>query len=484
MPDSLSTTFVSYARADVEFVLPLVHDLRAVGAALWLDQLDIKPGESWDRAIETALRECSRLVVVLSPDSIVSSNVMDEITFALKKDKQIIPLLYRDCDIPYRLERKQYIDFRQSYDTGLRQLLAVLGSPAYSAGAAMERSLGHESIVEQGSSGVGVAVQPAKVQPRDSIDKASAFEARFRQNKWFLFPLAGFLLVLLTILVIVAKRVPVPEKQPPNGGAGSPPVQLSEDQAGKADADNGRDREKKGSNSGSQESAPKSSAPNLVEAQLLYDRDHQYYVNRQYDQAIQMFTKALQFAPNHFGIYNDRGLAHYDKKEYDLAIEDYDVVVKLNPNLATAYYNRGLAHRGKGQFSQAIHDFNKALQLDTQMTEVYDGLGQTHTYMGQYDLAILDFDKELRTKSTSYAYYNRGSVYLLKSEAARAIEDFDEAIKLSPDDSAIYNRRGLAYEQLKQYPEALRDFDQALRLTPGESTIMESRRRVSAKLTN
>jgi len=121
--------FVSYARSDEEFVLRLCKDLRSSGAAIWLDTLDIQAGEKWDQEIARGLSECGRMLVVLSPRSVASQNVLDEVGYALSQKRQIIPALIRDCEVPYRLSRIQYIDFRADYDKGLRDTLLALGSP-------------------------------------------------------------------------------------------------------------------------------------------------------------------------------------------------------------------------------------------------------------------------------------------------------------------------------------------------------------------
>ena len=126
MEDS-AKAFVSYSRADTDFVLRLCQDLRAAGASIWLDQLDIHPGEEWDEAIERGLSECGRMLVVLSPKSVTSENVLDEIGYALSKKKPIIPVLYRDCEVPYRLNRIQYVDFRTAYEEPLKYLLLAIG---------------------------------------------------------------------------------------------------------------------------------------------------------------------------------------------------------------------------------------------------------------------------------------------------------------------------------------------------------------------
>lgn len=119
--------FVSYSRADTDFVLRLCQDLRTAGASIWLDKLDIHPGEEWDQAIERGLSECGRMLVVLSPNSVTSQNVLDEIGYALLRKKPIIPVLYRDCEVPYRLNRLEYVDFRTAYDERLKYLLSAIG---------------------------------------------------------------------------------------------------------------------------------------------------------------------------------------------------------------------------------------------------------------------------------------------------------------------------------------------------------------------
>ena len=57
--------------------------------------------------------------------------MLDEVGYALSKKKPIIPILLQDCEVPYRLNRIQYIDFRNSYDDGFKELsLAMQGSMA------------------------------------------------------------------------------------------------------------------------------------------------------------------------------------------------------------------------------------------------------------------------------------------------------------------------------------------------------------------
>lgn len=126
--DTSATAFVSYCRQDADIALRLARDLKASGASVWLDQLDIVPGQRWDRAVEEALKVCRRMLVIVTPASVESTNVMDEVSFALEEQKVVIPVVYQPCAIPFRLRRLQRIDLNRDYDQGLRDLLRVLSS--------------------------------------------------------------------------------------------------------------------------------------------------------------------------------------------------------------------------------------------------------------------------------------------------------------------------------------------------------------------
>ena len=124
--------FISYSRADREFVDRLASDIEASELDVWIDRADIRAGEGWAGAISRAVRQCSSLLLVLSPDSSKSRNVVKEVLLADEQEKQIIPLKFRPCevseDLEWALAGRQSIDFAEDYDAALTQLLAALGS--------------------------------------------------------------------------------------------------------------------------------------------------------------------------------------------------------------------------------------------------------------------------------------------------------------------------------------------------------------------
>ena len=126
------TTFISYSRANSDFAVRLAKDLKASGHEVWLDQLDIPTGSRWDDELEKALRTCTTFLIILSPASIKSQNVKDEIGYAIDTGKHILPLMIKQCEVPFRLRRFQYVDFTKGdldeYKERLRETKSLLSN--------------------------------------------------------------------------------------------------------------------------------------------------------------------------------------------------------------------------------------------------------------------------------------------------------------------------------------------------------------------
>lgn len=120
------SAFLSYSRANEEIALQIARALRASGIALWVDKLDISAGQHWDSEIHGALRTATHVVVLLSKQSVASSQVLDELGYALETGKRVIPLLLEPCDRPPGIIRLQYIDLAKGLEHTLQELRKAL----------------------------------------------------------------------------------------------------------------------------------------------------------------------------------------------------------------------------------------------------------------------------------------------------------------------------------------------------------------------
>ncbi len=100
----------------------------------------------------------------------------------------------------------------------------------------------------------------------------------------------------------------------------------------------------------------------------------------------------------------------------------------------------------------------------------YYNRGNAYYALGERRRAIENFDQALRiNQGDTSAYYNRGLAYYDLGEYRRAIEDYDEALRLDPGKAKAYGDRGLAYYNLGEYRRAIEDYGEVLRLDPGKA---------------
>jgi len=128
----MSTVFLCHSSIDKPFVEKLAKDLRRLGINVWYDRYEIKVGDSILWKIEEGINETDFFAIVFSEQAIGSDWVKKEIEAAWQKQidlkqKFILPILYRKCELPYILSGEKYADFTKDYDRGFAELGAVFG---------------------------------------------------------------------------------------------------------------------------------------------------------------------------------------------------------------------------------------------------------------------------------------------------------------------------------------------------------------------
>jgi TolB-like protein/Flp pilus assembly protein TadD len=100
----MNDIFISYSRRDSEHAISLAERLRASGANVWMDTSSLTAAETWSAEIVAAIRSCHTLIVLLSPASVASKNVMKEVGLASEREKRIVPIILEQCELGDALE--------------------------------------------------------------------------------------------------------------------------------------------------------------------------------------------------------------------------------------------------------------------------------------------------------------------------------------------------------------------------------------------
>jgi len=137
----MSKLFISHASGDKKFAVRLAEDLRQLHHKVWLDEWELRVGDSIISEISHGIEDADSVVLILSKRSVQSKWVerewqtkyWQEIT---EKHIRVLPVLLETCNTPILLNHKMYADFRgpSKYPTGLVHLADALRPVADASG--------------------------------------------------------------------------------------------------------------------------------------------------------------------------------------------------------------------------------------------------------------------------------------------------------------------------------------------------------------
>jgi hypothetical protein len=112
----------------------LVSSLLLNAVQVWYDQRDLNVGENVHESIHAGLLEVDFLAVVLTPRSVESAWVKEELSLAKQRELEerhiiVLPLLFEKAALPLHLRARKYADFTD-FESGFRQLMKAINRSA------------------------------------------------------------------------------------------------------------------------------------------------------------------------------------------------------------------------------------------------------------------------------------------------------------------------------------------------------------------
>jgi hypothetical protein len=126
--------FISYSAQDRETAARLVDRLKMDGHDVWIDSLQIQPGDNFQSKIEQGLERADALIVIVSENSFKSPWVQREFAvIALqeisKRERRVIPVRIDKSPLPSYLADRLYLDLTEDFDGGLIRFSKALAPP-------------------------------------------------------------------------------------------------------------------------------------------------------------------------------------------------------------------------------------------------------------------------------------------------------------------------------------------------------------------
>jgi predicted O-linked N-acetylglucosamine transferase (SPINDLY family) len=174
---------------------------------------------------------------------------------------------------------------------------------------------------------------------------------------------------------------------------------------------------------------------NSNNSNLLFLLGTTYVQQKNYQKGREYLNISIKINSNFAESYNSRGVIFAEEGEYQNAIKDYDKALSLKKDYFDANLNKAVALRNISEFDESIKHFKICIKLRPNDYNIYNSLGNLCKDLKKYNSAIKYYTESIRlNKNFAEAYNHRGDIlHLYFNEFEKAIQDFDNALKINKD---------------------------------------------------
>jgi tetratricopeptide (TPR) repeat protein len=207
--------------------------------------------------------------------------------------------------------------------------------------------------------------------------------------------------------------------------------------------------------------------PTKHTAQYYFEKGEQSLAKKEYISAQAHFNECLRLDPHYAEAYRLRAITREHLGEKARALTDYNVYVDLKPTNSEGLFSRAVLRFEAKQYLLARQDFLNLLKLPP---------GETNTVYFSQEKYTDANGKVFTVQSSSrdYLYNYLGVIETKLSRYPQAIGWLDSAIHVSPGNSSFWINRGMAKQEAKDNAGAAADYEQALKLEPDNALALHN----------
>ena len=230
--------------------------------------------------------------------------------------------------------------------------------------------------------------------------------------------------------------------------------------------------------------------------------------NQDWRNALTLWEKTVQTAPNCARAWNNLSVEYYRKGELTKAQDSCQRSFSIKPDFPDPYHNLGNIYAEKQLFDRAIEYYKKAfslcrkgggkeiinswgiacrsmgdlktaqdlfwyaLFLDPWYAEARSNISTVFLAEGNYDRAIDNIKKAINLEPEVPEYRNNlGAVYRKKGQLQQAVKEFLIAIWIKPDFMEAHNNLGNVLKDQGKYDKAIEAFRRCIELKPDSAEV-------------
>ncbi|RDX90852.1 Hsp70-Hsp90 organizing protein 1, partial [Mucuna pruriens] len=207
-----------------------------------------------------------------------------------------------------------------------------------------------------------------------------------------------------------------------------------------------------------------------ADAQKEKEAGNAAYKKKDFDTAIQHYSKALEFDDTDISYLTNRAAVYLEMGKYEECIEDCDKAVERGRELRSDFkmIARALTRKGTAfvkmakcskDYDPAIEAFQKAL-TEHRNPDTLKKLNEAEQAKKKLEQEEY-FDPKLADEERE-----KGNELFKQHKYPEAVKHYSESIRRNPKDPKAYSNRAACYTKLGAMPEGLKDAEKCIELDP------------------
>lgn len=210
-----------------------------------------------------------------------------------------------------------------------------------------------------------------------------------------------------------------------------------------------------------------------------YNLGDVYIDLKRFKEALDPLKEAIRINPKHGSAYYLLGRTQVELGRDDEAIPNLEESFSLDNTsgvaarwLAMAHTHVSINYRKARRLEDSILHTKAAIKVVPDYGAAYLSLGICYAELGRYKEALENIDRSLKLDNNLQvdAHYEAGLIYTKLGEDKKAINEYQEAIAVSPKAALPQLKLGLLYAKLKQFEDAVGPLQQAIKLSPTQAS--------------
>uniref|UniRef100_A0A7S4N079 Hsp70-Hsp90 organising protein n=1 Tax=Odontella aurita TaxID=265563 RepID=A0A7S4N079_9STRA len=205
---------------------------------------------------------------------------------------------------------------------------------------------------------------------------------------------------------------------------------------------------------------------NELAAKRAKERGNELYKSKKFEEALAAYDEAIELDPVCMTFHSNKAAVYFTTKKYDECIAACDKAVEVGKENRAPFEDRAKALTRAAKAYQKKGDMSKAIEMCKEAN--LEHIDKTTTRL----LKTLELEKkkkdtmDYQDDAKAEEAKQRGNDHFRNKEWAKAVNEYEEAVKRAPKNAAIRNNLSAALCKIMDFNGAKRQIEEALEIDP------------------